>query len=61
MSHANVYRHFASKSELQDAVAQRWLHKVMEPLRQIVAEKGDAAERLQRWVLTLAARSAPRC
>src|SRR4051794_40722464 len=24
MSHANVYRHFASKTELQDAVAQRW-------------------------------------
>ncbi len=55
MSHANVYRHFASKTELQDAVAQRWLHKVMEPLRLIVAEKGDAAERLERWVLTLAA------
>jgi AcrR family transcriptional regulator len=55
MSHANVYRHFASKSELQDAVAERWLHKVMAPLRVIVAEKGDAAERLERWVLTLAA------
>ena len=36
MSHANVYRHFASKSELQDAVAERWLHKVMAPLRVIV-------------------------
>jgi AcrR family transcriptional regulator len=55
MSHANVYRHFASKSELQDAVAERWLKKIMTPLRAIVAEKGDAAERLQRWVLTLAA------
>ncbi len=55
MSHANVYRHFASKTELQDAVAQRWLHKIMEPLRLIVAEKGDAAERLERWILTLAA------
>lgn len=55
MSHANVYRHFASKSELQDAVAERWLTKIMTPLRAIVAEEGDAAERLQRWVLTLAA------
>src|SRR5690349_17270818 len=55
MSHANVYRHFASKSELQDAVAERWLTKIMTPLRAIVAEKGDAAERLERWVLTLAA------
>lgn len=55
MSHGNVYRHFASKTELQDAVAQRWLHKIMEPLRAIVAEDGSAAERLERWVMTLAA------
>jgi AcrR family transcriptional regulator len=55
MSHANVYRHFASKSELQDAVAERWLKRIMTPLRAIVAEEGDAAERLERWVLTLAA------
>ncbi|MDQ7249305.1 TetR family transcriptional regulator [Dongia sedimenti] len=55
MSHANVYRHFASKTELQDAVAQRWLHRIMEPLRAIVAEDGSAAERLERWVMTLAA------
>jgi AcrR family transcriptional regulator len=55
MSHANVYRHFASKTELQDAVAQRWLKKIMEPLRAIVAEQGSAADRLERWVLTLAA------
>jgi AcrR family transcriptional regulator len=55
MSHANVYRHFASKTELQDAVAQSWLQKIMVPLRAVVAEKGSAAERLERWVLTLAA------
>jgi AcrR family transcriptional regulator len=55
MSHANVYRHFASKTELQDAVAQRWLHKIMQPLQVIVAEKGDAVDRLERWIMTLAA------
>ena len=55
MSHGNVYRHFASKSELQDAVAQRWLHKIMEPLSAIVAEDGSAAERLERWIMALAA------
>ncbi|MBW8856399.1 MAG: helix-turn-helix transcriptional regulator, partial [Bradyrhizobium sp.] len=33
MSHANVYRHFASKTELQDAVAHRWLERIMTPLR----------------------------
>jgi AcrR family transcriptional regulator len=55
MSHANVYRHFSSKTELQDAVAQRWLHKIMQPLQAIVAEKGDAVDRLERWIMTLAA------
>ena len=55
MSHANVYRHFASKTELQDAVAQRWLKKIMEPLRAIVTDKTSAAARLERWVLSLAA------
>src|SRR5215468_3515726 len=55
MSHANVYRHFTSKTELQDAVAHRWLDKIMGPLREIVAERGSAQERLERWVLTLAA------
>lgn len=55
MSHANVYRHFGSKTELQDAVAHRWLKKIMTPLQVIVDEKGDAAERLERWVLALAA------
>ena len=32
MSHANVYRHFASKAELRDVVAERWLHAVTDPL-----------------------------
>ncbi len=55
MSHANVYRHFASKAALQDAVAERWLHGVSDPLARIVSEPGPAAERLERWVLALAA------
>ena len=29
MSHSNVYKHFASKSALFDAVAERWLAHVM--------------------------------
>lgn len=55
MSHANVYRHFASKAALQDAVAQRWLKKVSEPLAAIAQQQGKAAARLENWVLTLAA------
>ena len=37
MSHANVYRHFASKADLRDAVAERWLHAVSAPLAAIAA------------------------
>jgi AcrR family transcriptional regulator len=55
MSHANVYRHFASKAELQDAVADRWLKAISGPLEKIVHGKGKASTRLEDWVLTLAA------
>jgi AcrR family transcriptional regulator len=54
MSHANVYRHFASKAALLDAVAERWLKGVSDPLQAIVDAPGDAAERLERWILALA-------
>jgi AcrR family transcriptional regulator len=55
MSHANVYRHFASKAALQDAVAERWLKTVSGPLETIAHGKGNAAARLERWMLALAA------
>jgi len=55
MSHANVYRHFASKSALQDAVADRWLKAISGPLRKIAHGSGNASKRLEQWVLTLAA------
>ncbi len=54
MSHANVYRHFASKAALQDAVAERWLHAVAAPLAAVAAGPGAAAVRLTRWVEALA-------
>ena len=59
MSHANVYRHFASKAELQDAVADRWLKAISEPLQKIAHGKGAyakerASTRLEQWVLALA-------
>eukprot|EP01037_Dinobryon_pediforme_P002716 gene2716-2755_t len=53
MSHANVYRHFASKAALQDAVAQRWLHALMAPLEACVASAGPAEQRLREWVWLL--------
>ncbi|HEY9641231.1 MAG TPA: TetR family transcriptional regulator [Coleofasciculaceae cyanobacterium] len=49
VSHGSIYRHFASKVALRDAVSERWLHRVSTPLAVIAAEPGTAAERLHRW------------
>ena len=54
MSHANVYRHFASKADLRDAVAERWLHAVSAPLAAIASGTGPAGDRLLAWLLALA-------
>ncbi|MEZ5961163.1 MAG: TetR/AcrR family transcriptional regulator [Hyphomonadaceae bacterium] len=55
MSHSNVYKHFASKSALFDAVAERWLANVMVPLSKITADKKTPApKRLKTWLRTLA-------
>jgi AcrR family transcriptional regulator len=53
MSHANVYRHFASKTALQEAVAERWLARISEPLARIAAGTGSAEEKLSAWVSAL--------
>src|SRR4051794_22009923 len=50
MSHANVYRHFASKTALQEAVAERWLARISEPLARIAAGAAPAEEKLPVWV-----------
>ena len=50
VSHGSVYRHFPSKAALRDAVAERWLGGVSEPLAEIADEAGPAAERLRRWL-----------
>ncbi len=53
VSHGTVYRHFASKAELLDAVLERWLSRMNPPLTAIAAEAGPAADRLRRWLTTL--------
>ena len=54
MSHANIYRHFASKKALLDAIAARWLHQISDPLELIAAnDKLPAPQRLTRWFDTL--------
>jgi AcrR family transcriptional regulator len=53
VSHAAVYRYFASKDELFDAVAERWLTAVSSPLKAIVERRGSAAKRLEAWLTEL--------
>ncbi len=50
MSHGNIYRHFPSKKALVDAVAVRWLNRLMDPLAAIAADHArPASERLAAW------------
>lgn len=50
VSHGSVYRHFPSKAALRDAVTERWLAEISEPLESVAAGKGTAPERLRRWL-----------
>jgi len=52
-THASVYRYFASKAELFDALVERWLARVSEPLEPIVRGEGPAADRLREWLMAL--------
>ena len=49
VSHGSVYRHFASKAELRDAVVEGWLKRTSDPLAGIVAGRGPALPRLRAW------------
>jgi AcrR family transcriptional regulator len=49
VSHGSVYRHFASKAALRDAVTAQWLARVTTPLLGIVHDRGPAIPRLRRW------------
>ena len=62
VSHGSVYRHFPSKAALRDAVAERWLARISEPLQAVAEdEDGLAPERLRRWLdLLIAAKRAAR-
>ena len=56
VSHAAVYRHFASKADLREAVVGRWVERTMPPLRAIAADVADAPpRRLRRFVDELVA------
>lgn len=55
VSHGSVYRHFPTKVALRDAVARRWLDRLVDPLDPARDTDGPAAERLLRWLERLAA------
>lgn len=55
MSHGNVYRHFASKAALREAVVERWLAAVRAEVTAATPAGGPAGERLRTWVRALAA------
>lgn len=55
VSHGSVYRHFASKAALRDAVLERWLHRISDPLESVVGGREPAPERLRKWIDTLMA------
>lgn len=50
VSHGSVYRHFATKAELREAVTQRWLERAHAHLHLIAEEDGPAGDRLGRWL-----------
>jgi AcrR family transcriptional regulator len=50
VSHGSVYRHFESKAALRDAVTERWLESISQPLEPVAAERGPARERIERWL-----------
>lgn len=52
VSHGSVYRHFASKAALREAVTADWLARVHAPLADI--PPGPAPERLRAWLTVLA-------
>lgn len=51
MSHPNLYRFFASKAAILNAIVDRWLASIEVPLAAIAAGPGTAGERLQRFML----------
>ncbi|MGG3562407.1 TetR family transcriptional regulator [Neobacillus rhizosphaerae] len=53
VSHGTIYRHYASKAALREAVAERWLHSISKPLASVFQKDCSATERLHLWVKTL--------
>jgi AcrR family transcriptional regulator len=53
MSHSNVYRFFATKADIVDAVIKRGLVQTEQALKKAIARPKSAAARLEKFVLEL--------
>ena len=53
VSHGSVYRHFASKAALREAVLRGWLERGFAPLDAIANGKATAPTRLRQWLIAL--------
>ena len=53
VSHGTVYRHFASKAALRDAILRRWLQRIDAQLADVANGAGTPPERLANWLRTL--------
>jgi AcrR family transcriptional regulator len=49
VSHGSVYRHFASKAALRDAVIEAWLDRITQPLAAALDDDRSPTARLRRW------------
>jgi AcrR family transcriptional regulator len=53
MSHSNVYRFFATKADIIDAVIKRGLVQIEQALKKAIAQPKSAATRLETFILEL--------
>jgi AcrR family transcriptional regulator len=53
VSHGTIYKYFASKASLREAVVERWLQRLSAPLEALIDHTGSAPQRLRLWFDTL--------
>jgi AcrR family transcriptional regulator len=61
MSPANIYRFFASKAAINEAICEKHFAEVHGILRAVLAENRPAAERLERFIVELHRYNKTRC